>query len=162
MLSAFHYWVFVINGLYCVEICSFYGTSLMAQLVKKLPANSGDTKRWFDSWVGKIPWRRKCDHSSVLAWKIPWTEELVGYSPWGHKESAKTEQACTHTCALCTHFVERFFFFIIIECWILSKALSASIEMAIWFLFFNLLSFIFSGVSYWLICKYLTILDALG
>ena len=59
MLSAFHYWVFVINGLYCVEVCSFNGTSLMAQLVKKLPDNSGDAKCWFDSWVGKIPWRRK-------------------------------------------------------------------------------------------------------
>ena len=22
-------------------------------------------------------------HSSILAWRIPWTE---GYSPWGHKE----------------------------------------------------------------------------
>ena len=25
-------------------------------------------------------------HSSILAWKIPWTEEPVGYSPWGRKE----------------------------------------------------------------------------
>ena len=25
-------------------------------------------------------------HSSILAWRIPWTEELVGYSPYGHKE----------------------------------------------------------------------------
>ena len=25
-------------------------------------------------------------HSSILAWEIPWTEEPVGYSPWGHKE----------------------------------------------------------------------------
>ena len=25
-------------------------------------------------------------HLSILAWEIPWTEEL-GYSPWGHKES---------------------------------------------------------------------------
>ena len=25
-------------------------------------------------------------HSSILPWKIPWTEEPVGYSPWGHKE----------------------------------------------------------------------------
>ena len=24
-------------------------------------------------------------HSSILAWKIPWTESLVGYSPWGRK-----------------------------------------------------------------------------
>ena len=25
-------------------------------------------------------------HSSILAWEIPWTESLAGYSPWGHKE----------------------------------------------------------------------------
>ena len=30
-------------------------------------------------------------HSSILAWKIPWTEEPVGYSPWGRKESDTTE-----------------------------------------------------------------------
>ena len=30
-------------------------------------------------------------HSSILAWKIPWTEEPGGYSPWGHKESDMTE-----------------------------------------------------------------------
>ena len=23
-------------------------------------------------------------HSSILAWRVPWTESLVGYSPWGH------------------------------------------------------------------------------
>ena len=31
-------------------------------------------------------------HSSILAWRILWTEELVGYSPWGRKESDTTEQ----------------------------------------------------------------------
>ena len=25
-------------------------------------------------------------HSSILAWKIPWTEEPGGYSPYCHKE----------------------------------------------------------------------------
>ena len=30
-------------------------------------------------------------HSSILAWRIPWTEELVVYSPWGLKESDTTE-----------------------------------------------------------------------
>ena len=34
--------------------------------------------------------------SSILAWRIPWTEVWatvhVGYSPWGHKESDMTEQ----------------------------------------------------------------------
>ena len=25
-------------------------------------------------------------HSSILAWKIPWTERnLTGYNPWGHR-----------------------------------------------------------------------------
>ena len=31
-------------------------------------------------------------HFSILAWEIPWTEELGGYSPWGHKESDTTEE----------------------------------------------------------------------
>ena len=31
-------------------------------------------------------------HSCILAWRIPWTEEHSGYSPWGHKESDKTER----------------------------------------------------------------------
>ena len=26
-------------------------------------------------------------HSSILAWRIPWTEETGSYSPWDHKES---------------------------------------------------------------------------
>ena len=31
-------------------------------------------------------------HSSILAWRISCTERsLVGYSPWGHKESDMTE-----------------------------------------------------------------------
>ena len=31
-------------------------------------------------------------HSSILAWKIPWTEEPGRlYSPWGVKESDMTE-----------------------------------------------------------------------
>ena len=29
--------------------------------------------------------------SSILAWRIPWTEELGGYSPWCHRESDMTK-----------------------------------------------------------------------
>ena len=35
-------------------------------------------------------------HSGTLAWRIPWTEEPAGYSPWGGKESDTTERL-THT-----------------------------------------------------------------
>ena len=39
-------------------------------------------------------------HSSTLALKIPWTEELAaGYYPWGGKESGTTEQL--HFLSLC-------------------------------------------------------------
>ena len=31
-------------------------------------------------------------HSSILAWRIPWTESLGGSSPWGGKESDTIEQ----------------------------------------------------------------------
>ena len=31
-------------------------------------------------------------HSSILAWKIPWTRSLVGCSPWGREESDMTER----------------------------------------------------------------------
>ena len=33
-------------------------------------------------------------HSSILAWRIPRTEEPDGYSLWGCKESDATERAC--------------------------------------------------------------------
>ena len=36
-------------------------------------------------------------HSSIPAWKIPWTEEPGGlYSPWGGKESDTTEHLRTY------------------------------------------------------------------
>ena len=37
-------------------------------------------------------------HSSILAWRIPWTKEPAGHSPWGHKELDTTERLSTvHT-----------------------------------------------------------------
>ena len=30
-------------------------------------------------------------HSSILAWRIPWTEDLAGYGPQSHKESDMTK-----------------------------------------------------------------------
>ena len=45
-------------------------------------------------------------HSSTFAWKIPWTEELVGYSPWGRKESDTIERLRFHFHG--THWLEPF------------------------------------------------------
>ena len=47
----------------------------------------------FDPWVGRIPWRRKWQPTPVvLPGKSHWQSSLVGYSPWGHRESDTTER----------------------------------------------------------------------
>ena len=51
----------------------------------------------FDPWVGKIPWSRKWQLTSVfLPGKFHGERSLAGYSSWGHKESDMTEQLNTH------------------------------------------------------------------
>ena len=49
----------------------------------------------WESQVQSLGWedppeKEVAPRSSTLAWKIPWTEEPGGYSPWGHKESDTT------------------------------------------------------------------------
>ena len=51
-------------------------SSLVAKMVKNLPAMR-------ETWVRSLGWedsleKGKAIHSSVLAWRIPWTEELGG------------------------------------------------------------------------------------
>ena len=47
----------------------------------------------FDPWVGKIPWGRKWQSTPVLLpGKSHGQRRLVGYSPWGCKESDMTER----------------------------------------------------------------------
>ena len=41
--------------------------------------------------LGRSPGEMMAIHSSTIAWKIPWTEEPGGYTPWGRKESDTTE-----------------------------------------------------------------------
>ena len=49
-------------------------------------------RRGFDSWVRKIPWRRAWQPTPVfLPGESHGQRSLVGYSPWGHKESDTTE-----------------------------------------------------------------------
>ena len=61
--------------LFCLQ------ASLVAHMVKNLPAMQET----------QVPLGQKdllekgmATYSSILAWKIPWTEFLEGYSPWGH------------------------------------------------------------------------------
>ena len=54
-------------------------------MVKKLPAVR-ETQVRFQGWEDSLE-EEMATHSSILAWRIPWTEE-----PWGHKELDMTER----------------------------------------------------------------------
>ena len=47
----------------------------------------------FHPWVGKIPWRRAWQPTpGFLPGESQGQRSLVGYRPWGHRESGTTEQ----------------------------------------------------------------------
>ena len=78
-----------------------YKASLVAKLVKNPPAMQ-ETR--FDSWVGKIPWRRdrQATHSRIFAWRIPWIEDP------GRLQSMELQRvrhycatSTLHKCVLC-------------------------------------------------------------
>ena len=50
----------------------------------------------FDPWVRKIPWRRKWQPTPIfLPGEFHGQRSLVGYSPWGRKESDTTDYKST-------------------------------------------------------------------
>ena len=56
-------------------------TSLVAQTVKRLPTMR---ETWVQSLGGEDPVAKEmATHSSLLAWKIPWTEEPGGLQSMG-------------------------------------------------------------------------------
>ena len=66
---------------YCTSALLSY-TSLVAQLVKNLPA-------MWEAWVQSLGWedpleKGKTTHSSILAWRIPWTVQSMGSQRVGH------------------------------------------------------------------------------
>ena len=65
----------------------------MALVVKNPSANAGDVKRrGFKPCIRKILWRREWQPTPVfLPGKSHGQKSLVGYSPWGHRESDTTE-----------------------------------------------------------------------
>ena len=54
---------------------------MVALVVKNLPVN-GDVRDASSTLSREDPLEESMAiHSSILAWRIPWTEELVDYSP---------------------------------------------------------------------------------
>ena len=55
----------------------------------------------WETWVRSLGWedpleKEMATHSSILAWRIPWTEELGGLQSTGRKELDTTERLHFH------------------------------------------------------------------
>ena len=97
----------VVHRLSCSEVCGiFLDQGLNPYLLHwqvdsftiEPPGKQRCQRHRFDPWVGKIPWRRKWQPTPVfLPGESHGQRSLVGYSPWGHRESDMTEQLSTHT-----------------------------------------------------------------
>ena len=57
--------------------------------VKESACNVGD--QGSVPGVGRSPEKGMETHSSILAWRIPWTEKIGGQNPCGHKVLSTTE-----------------------------------------------------------------------
>ena len=58
----------------------------MALVLKNLPANAGGSVLGDVGWIpglGRSPGGGMATHSSVLAWRVPWTEEPGGLQSTG-------------------------------------------------------------------------------
>ena len=74
----------VLNGLnHCAD-----GASLFAQSVKKLPV-AQETQVQFLSRKDRLE-KEMATHSSILAWRIPWTEDPGRLQSMGSQESDTT------------------------------------------------------------------------
>ena len=77
----------------------------------------------WETQVRSLDWedpleKKMATHSSTLAWKIPWTEERCGYSPWGRKEQ-DTNLGIKISCCVTTYklFLVLKLDLIIIDCY---------------------------------------------
>ena len=71
------------------KLSYIFGASLVAQM-QRICLYWGRLR--FNPWVWKIPWRREWLHTPVfLLGEFHERRSLVGYNPWGHKESGTTE-----------------------------------------------------------------------
>ena len=80
--------------------------SLGAQRARNLAAVQEMEETWLPSLGQEGPLEEGvAAHSNIPAWRIPGQRSLVGYSPWGHKESDTPERRSMHTLGKDTLFL---------------------------------------------------------
>ena len=69
----------------------------MVRVVKNPPVNDGDEETWVGSLGWEDPLEGMATYTCILAWRIPWTEELGGLWSIGvTKSQIQLKQLSTH------------------------------------------------------------------
>ena len=82
------------------DLCTLRGASLVAQMLKHLPA-------MWETWVQSLGWEDPIEkemaiHSSLLAWRIPWMEEPGGLQSTGSQRVGHDWVTSLHFFTSCT------------------------------------------------------------
>ena len=101
--------IFLNKLLLCNKYCMASNVSIWSKLVlsgvsmANVKLRSTEINLWFehDSTLTSLE-KEMAPHSSTLAWRIPWRKSLVGYSPWGRKDSDMTEWLHFHFSLSCS------------------------------------------------------------
>ena len=78
---------------FSIRLLAFFWASLVVQMVKNPPA-------MWETWVRSLGWEDPLEkgtatHSSILAWRIPWTGEPAGLQSMG-SERVRHDQLSLH------------------------------------------------------------------
>ena len=90
VVAAGHVWLLKhklksVNIKYSLHSSSW--ASLVAQMVKNLPAMQEETWVRFLGWEDSLE-KKKATHSNIPVWRIPWTGEPGGLQSMGSQSSA--------------------------------------------------------------------------
>ena len=90
-----------VSHTHCVKLVCFRWAFLVAQRLKHLPP-------MWETWVRSLDWedpleKEMATHSSILAWRIPWTEEPGGLTVHGVAKSRTQLSNLTFTLTFKTH-----------------------------------------------------------
>ena len=77
-------------------------------VVKNLPANAGDLRDGVPSLGWEDPLEEEmATHSSILAWRIPWTEEILGLQSVGSQRVRRDWRDLAHMHAHIYTYMEK-------------------------------------------------------
>ena len=80
------------------KIWTLNAKNQIAPVVKNLPANAGDIRdAGLVSGSGRSLEESKATHSSILAWRIPWTDEPCRLQSMGSQSQTWLKPLSTHT-----------------------------------------------------------------